>query len=34
MVIIVTAIFTVSEGSRMLAAAPLGTRPEEIAFTF
>ena len=33
MVMMVTAIFTVSAGRRMEAAAPEGTRPEEMAFT-
>ena len=32
-VMIVTAILTVSAGSRMFAAAPEGTRPLETAFT-
>ena len=34
MVIIVTAIFTVSAGSRMFAAAPAGILPLETALTF
>ena len=34
MVMIVTAILTVSAGSRIFAAAPDGTRPLETAFTF
>ena len=33
MVMMVTAIFTVSAGSRMEAAAPAGTRPLDTAFT-
>ena len=33
MVIIVTAIFTVSAGSRIEAAAPAGTRPLDTALT-
>lgn len=33
MVMMVTTILTVSDGSRMVAAAPEGMRPEEMAFT-